>query len=188
MNRLQTQNWQTRSRTVLSKQTKLHLKQQSAVKVAERRAYAGCKISTVTESLSSCKKTDNLYKALYAYLHASYIHYRPFFQKHWPWNMLRGGQRSYLVRLELLPHQKDLLQLVPPLLGPATHSSPTFTQGLQQKEQKINKEHHENHNVGQISKCSWGIACCMIQEGLVRRTLCCFCLYITDSVCLSTSK
>lgn len=69
--------------------------------------------------------------------------------------MFKGGQTFYLVRLKLLPDQEDLLQLVPPLLCPATHSSPTFTQGLHQKEHENYKKHLQDQNVRLISKYTW---------------------------------
>lgn len=50
--------------------------------------------------------------------------------------MVGAGQGSYLVRQKLLPHHEDLLQLVPPLLRPATHSSPALTQRLKYRCEK----------------------------------------------------
>lgn len=62
--------------------------------------------------------------------------------------MVRAGQGSYLVRQKLLPHHKDLLQLVPPLLRPATHSSPALTQRLYTGEKKTKTQ--QKHSVSQL--------------------------------------
>lgn len=84
--------------------------------------------------------------------------------------MVGAGEESYLVRQKLLPHHEDLLQLVPPLLRPATHSSPALTQRLKYGCEKQRRFH--KHNVSQF-KC---IACILHT-----------CLYLTVYVILYES-
>lgn len=66
---------------------------------------------------------------------------------------IRGRARyeTYLVRQKLLPHHEDLLQLVPPLLCPATHSCPTLTQRLKYR-RETKRQSSQKHHVKEKSE------------------------------------